>query len=269
MFSPPEVAERYREIGRVKVGMKTGKGLVLAALAGMFIALAAAGANTASSTVADPSFAKLLGALVFPTGLVMVLLAGSELFTGNTLLVIPLLCGEIKVSAMLRNWLLVFTGNLAGALLVALICRLGGQWNLFGGVLAVTTIKVAAAKCGLGFGPALWLGIGCNFLVCIAVWISFSAQTVGGKVAGLFLPIMLFVLAGFEHSVANMYYIPAGLLAAAVPEYAAAARAAGVDLSALTWGRFFLANLLPVTIGNIIGGSALVGLPYWYAYLRK
>ena len=268
MLSPKEVAERYVNIGRGKAALPVGRMLALGLLAGAFIAMAAVGANTALSTVENPSLGKLASACVFPGGLAMVLLAGSELFTGNCLLVIPLLQKEIGWGGMLRNWLFVYIGNLLGALLIVALAAAGGQWGLFSGQLAVTTIKVAAAKVGLSFPAAFCLGICCNFLVCIAVWISFAADSVGGKLAGLFFPIMLFVLAGFEHSVANMYYIPAGLAAAANPDFAARALEAGVDMSGLTWGAFFLRNLLPVTLGNIVGGSLLVGCVYWYCYLR-
>ncbi|MDO4581734.1 MAG: formate/nitrite transporter family protein [Bacillota bacterium] len=268
MNSPKEVAANYVGVGKGKVALPVSKMLVLSILAGMFIACAAVGANTASCTIASASASKLIGALVFPCGLAMVLVAGSELFTGNTLLVIPLAQKEITVGGMLNNWLWVYIGNFIGSMIVVGIACFGTQWNLFGGALAVTTIKVAATKVSYSFLAATCLGIGCNFLVCIAVWISFCAKTVVGKIVGLFMPIMLFVLSGFEHSVANMYYIPAGLVAAANPTYAAAAVEAGVNLDVLTWGSFFLNNLLPVTIGNIIGGSLLVGMFYWFAYLR-
>ncbi|MBR3392006.1 MAG: formate/nitrite transporter family protein [Firmicutes bacterium] len=269
MLSPKEVAERYVSIGKGKAALPVGRMLALGMLAGAFIALAAVGANTALSTVENPSLGKLASACVFPGGLAMVLLAGSELFTGNCLLVIPLLQKEIGWGGMLRNWFFVYLGNLLGSLLIVALAAGGGQWGLFSGQLAVTTIKVAAAKVGLSFPAAFCLGVCCNFLVCIAVWISFAADSVAGKLAGLFFPIMLFVLSGFEHSVANMYYIPAGLAAAADPGFAAQAAAAGVDMSGLTWGAFFLRNLLPVTLGNIVGGSVLVGCVYWYCYLRK
>lgn len=267
MLSPKEVADRYVSVGRGKTALPIGRMLILGMMAGVFIALAAVAANTAMSTVANPSLAKLAAACVFPGGLAMVLLAGSELFTGNCLLVIPLLQRQISWGGMLRNWLFVYLGNLLGSLLVVGLVSLGGQWSLFSGQLAVTTIKVASGKLALSFPSALALGVCCNFLVCVAVWISFAADSVGGKLAGLFFPILFFVLAGFEHSVANMYYIPAGLVAAANPDFAALAAAAGVDMSRLSWSGFFLGNLLPVTLGNILGGSLLVGCVYWYCYL--
>jgi len=234
----------------------------------MFIALAAVGANTALCTIPNASVAKLVSACVFPVGLVMVLVAGSELFTGNTLMIIPVMEKEVGWGSMLRSWMFVYIGNFIGSMIVVAIACYGTQWNLFGGALAVTTMKIAAAKVGYSFGAAVALGTGCNFLVCIAVWISFAAKTVVGKVVGLYMPIMLFVLSGFEHSVANMYYVPAGLVASGIEKYAALGAEAGINLDVLTWSNFLLHNLLPVTIGNIIGGSILVGLFYWFCYVK-
>lgn len=269
MFSPMEVAQNLIGIGKKKASTPAGKLFVLGLLAGMFIAFAAVGANTASCTVENGSLGRLLSALVFPGGLAMVLVAGSELFTGNTLIMVAVLEKEASVANMLRNWLWVYIGNFIGSCFVAALVCWGGQFDLFGGALGVTAIKVATFKCSLGFGHALLLGIGCNFLVCIAVWMNFAAKDVVGKIAGLFFPIMLFVLSGFEHSVANMCYIPMGLFAKLNSGYLAAAVDAGVAVDNLTWGTFLLENLLPVTIGNIIAGSFMVGIMYWYSYLKK
>ena len=178
---------------------------------------------------------------------------------------IPLLSGEIKVSAMLKSWVIVYIGNLVGGILIGALVSLGHTLGLFSNAVAGSVINTAVAKVSMTFGDALVRGVLCNFLVCIAVWISFAAKDVAGKIVGLFFPIMVFVLSGFEHSVANMYYVSAGLFAAGNPTYLAAATA---DTSVLTWGAMFLKNLLPVTIGNIIGGSVCVGLPYWYVYLK-
>lgn len=270
MNAPADVAKNYVGIGVAKVNTPISKMIFLGIMAGMFIALAAVGCNTAASTIANPSLAKFLGASVFPVGLIMTLVAGSELFTGNTLIVIPLLERKVSFGGMIKNWIFVYIGNLIGSLIVVLIVATGIQWGMFGGDLAVTTMKVAATKINLGFGPALALGIGCNFLVCIAVWLSFAAKDVAGKVLGIYMPIMLFVLAGFEHCVANMYFVPAGIVAAMNDKFMALAVDAGVkNLDTLTWGNFFAGNLLPVTIGNIIGGSILVGCIYWFCYLKK
>ena len=269
LFSPAEVAKNYIAAGKAKVALPIPRMLLLAVLAGVFIGVGGIASTTAAVSVAAPSLGKLLGACVFPGGLTMVLLAGSELFTGNCLLTIPLLEREITWGGMLKSWVVVYLGNLLGSLILAALVVFGHTPDLFGKGLAVSILSTAAGKCALGFGDAFFRGILCNFLVCIAVWISFAAKDVVGKIAGLFFPIMMFVLCGFEHSVANMYYIGAGLFAKLVPAYAEAAAAAGADLAALTVGRFFAGNLLPVTLGNIVGGSVCVGAAYWFCYLRK
>ncbi len=268
-FTPAEVARNYIGTGKAKVDTPVRKMFLLAVLAGAFIAMGGVGATTVAVSVPLASVGKFVGACVFPGGLTMVLLAGSELFTGNTLLVIPLLEKEISPGGMLKNWAVVYLGNLAGGLLTAAGVVYSHQPDLFGDQMAVSVISTAAAKCSLSFGDGVIRGILCNFLVCIAVWISFAAKDVAGKIMGLFFPIMMFVLCGFEHSVANMYYIGAGIFAKGIPEYAQAAVKAGVDSGAVTWGNFLGANLLPVTIGNIIGGAVCVGCVYWYVYLKK
>lgn len=268
-FTPAEAAKNYIAAGKAKVATPISKMFLLAVLAGAFIAMGGVGATTVAVSVPLASVGKFAGACVFPGGLTMVLLAGSELFTGNTLLVIPLLQKEITLAGMLKNWGVVYLGNLVGGLLVGALVVFSHQPDLFGKQMAVSVISTAAAKCSLSFGDAVIRGILCNFLVCIAVWISFAAKDVAGKIMGLFFPIMMFVLCGFEHSIANMYYIGAGIFARGIPEYGQAAAQAGVDMEAVTWGNFFGANLLPVTIGNIIGGAACVGCAYWFIYLRK
>jgi formate/nitrite transporter len=256
MNSPAEVAKNYLTIGKNKVNTSISRMFLLAVLAGMFIGMAAVAATAANVTLISG-----VGAFVFPGGLAMVLIAGSELFTGNNLIIIPVLQGEVSVGGMLKNWVVVYVGNFVGSVLVAAIAVYGGVMNKFG----AAAIATATAKCSLDFSSALLKGVGCNFLVCIAVWMSFAAKDVAGKIIGLYLPIMMFVIAGFEHSVANMCYIPLGLLAN--DTMTAAAVEAGTDMTNLTWGNFFLSNLLPVTIGNIIGGAVLVGCMYWYIYL--
>ena len=260
MNSPAEVAKNYIAIGKGKATNGFWKLLILGMLAGAFIALAGVGATTAAVSVEKASVGKFLGACIFPVGLAMVLLAGSELFTGNNLIIIPVLTGDIKVTQMLRNWVIVYIGNLIGAIIVAFLAVYGHTAGLFSNGLAAAMVSTANGKVTLSFGDAFIRGICCNFLVCIAVWISFAAKDVTGKFWGLFMPIMLFVLCGFEHCVANMYYIPAGLFAKGVY---------GIEADTLTWGAFFVKNLLPVTLGNIVGGAGLVGLPYWFIYLRE
>lgn len=269
MNSPAEIAKNYVTIGKGKVNNPISKTLVLAILAGAFIAFGGTASTTAAVSLEAASFGKFIGACIFPGGLTMVLLAGGELFTGNNLLVIPLLEKEITLGKMLKNWVVVYIGNLVGSLLVAAAVVCGHQASLFQNGAAVSALSTAAAKCTLTFGDAFTKGIACNFLVCIAVWISFAAKDVVGKIAGLFFPIMMFVICGFEHSIANMYFIGVGLFAKTNTIYAQAATETGIDLSVLTWGNFFGKNLLPVTLGNIIGGSICVGCAYWFIYIKK
>ena len=266
-FSPADVAQNYIQIGKSKANTPVLKAVILAVMAGLFIGISAIASTTVAVAVEPASLGKFLGAIIFPGGLTMVLIAGSELFTGNCLLIIPVLEKTIRLRRMLKSLVLVYIGNLIGSVLLAAAVVYSHQAALFDNGVAVSVIETAAAKCSITFGDALIRGILCNFLVCIAVWISFAAKDITGKIIGVFFPILIFVLCGFEHSVANMYYISAGLFAKTVPAFAQAA--AGIDTSMLTVGNMLLRNLLPVTIGNIIGGAGCVGLPYWYIYLRR
>lgn len=266
-FSPAEMAANYSGVGKAKASMSVAKMLVLGILAGAFIALGGVGATTVAVSIPYASLGKFLGACVFPGGLAMVVLAGGELFTGNCLLSISWLQKDIRFSGMVRNLVVVYFANFIGGLLVAAGIVFGHQISLFDSGLAVSVISTAAAKTALPFGDIFIRGIMCNFLVALAVWITFAAKDVAGKVLGLFFPVMIFVLCGFEHCVANMYFIGAGLFAKMVPEYAAAAAAAGVDMSTLTVGGF-VQNLIPATIGNIIGGAICVGAAYWFVFLK-
>lgn len=264
MNTPAEIAQNYLAIGEAKTRLPLKKMFLLAVLAGAYIALAGLAASTGAAAMESAGAGRLVNACIFPAGLTMVLLAGSELFTGNCLILIPVLQGRVTPAAFLRNLAVVYLGNLAGGALIAAGAVYSHTLDLFGGKLAANTIATAAAKCSLSFGDALLRGILCNLLVCLAVWMAASAKEPAGKVVSLFFPIFVFVICGFEHCVANMYYIPAGLMAAALPEYAAAAGTA----SGLSLGGFLLGNLLPVTVGNLIGGMALAGV-YWGVYLRE
>ncbi len=258
MYTPGEVAVNYLDACETKTTLALPRMFLLGCLAGMFVALAGVASGAASAMIGNPSAARLVSGAVFPAGLSMVLVAGSELFTGNNLLIMGVLQRRITLRAMLRNWLVVYLGNFAGAVLVAALAALGHVYAAFDGAFAQAVTATAAAKVSLPFGDALVRGVLCNFLVCTAVWMSNAAKTVPGKIAGLFFPIAAFVIAGFEHCVANMYYIPAGLFASAV---------SGAAPDGLTWGGFLLRNLLPVTLGNLIGGTGLVGVTAWYLYL--
>ena len=270
MNSPKEVAQNYLATGVAKTKLPAAKMLMLGVLAGMFIALAGVGASIASATIESASLAKLIGAAVFPTGLAMVLIAGSELFTGNCLIIVPVLQKEAQVSGMLKNWVCVYIGNIIGGVLIAALTVYGGTYSLFAGAAAGGVVKTAVAKVSMSFSDALLRGILCNFLVCIAVWMSYAAKDIVGKVAAMYLPIMLFVLSGYEHSIANLYYIPAGLFAKSYSVYENAITVVSpMDQLKLTWGNMITKNIIPVTLGNIIGGMCLVGIAYWFVYLHE
>ena len=259
MNSPVEVAWKYAEAGVGKTSMPIGRMFLLGIFAGAFIALGAFGSAVASCGVPTPAVGRVLSALVFPIGLMMVIVAGAELFTGNCLLVVPVLQHKATFNGMIKNLIVVYLGNFVGSVLIALMVVYSHSSSLYDGALAKAMVGTAVAKIHLTPLDALLKGILCNFMVCIAVWVSFAADDVAGKIAALYLPIFLFVLSGFEHCVANMYFIPAGIFAS--HEY-------GIAADGLTWLSFICDNLLPVTLGNIIGGSILAGMGYWLVYLR-
>ena len=269
MNSPAQIAENYVAVGKAKVNLPIAKMFVLAIMAGAFIAFGGIGSSTAAVGVVPSSVGRLISGCIFPGGLTLVLLAGSELFTGNCLLSIPLLTRDISIFQLLKNWIVVYLGNMVGGMLVALGLTYSGQFDMFGGQMAVSVFSTAASKCTLSFSDAFIKGIFCNILVCLGVWLAFAAKNAAGKVICLFFPILIFVVCGFEHCVANMYYITAGLFGKNIPSYVAAAKEAGINLDVITWKNFFITNLIPVTLGNIVGGAVCIGLVYWFVYLRK
>lgn len=261
MNSPAAIARMYSDVGAAKTRMSISKTFVLAVLAGAFIALGAFG----SSIVSCGQFGatgRILSAVVFPVGLMLVMVAGAELFTGNCLLVIPALDKRCTAVAVLKNWFFVYFGNFLGGVAVAACIVFSHSNSIFSGELSHLAVSTAVAKVSLSFGDAFLRGILCNVLVCLAVWCAFGASDLGGKILGLFLPVFLFIVAGYEHCIANMYFIPAGIFSAY--EYNIDA-GAGVHL---TWLSFIVKNLIPVTLGNIAGGSICVGLPYWFIYIK-
>jgi formate/nitrite transporter len=240
--------------------------LLLGVAAGLFIGLGAVASSTAAHSVGNVGLARLISGLIFPIGLCLVVLLGAELFTGNALMVNAVMSGKITWRDLLRNWAIVFAGNFIGAVLLAALMAFFGQLDIGGGGLAVYTAKVAAAKVSLPWPNAFVLGIFCNLLVCAAVYLGLTAKDTAGKILGLFLPIIAFVTAGFEHCVANMYYIPAGIFAKIV--YGETIAGAGINLGNLDWGTFITNNLIPVTLGNIVGGAA-IGLIMYYAHATR
>lgn len=269
---PPEMALQAETVGVNKARMSAVRTLVLAMLAGAFIALGSVFFTTvtAGSTL-PPGITRLVGGVAFSLGLILVIIGGAELFTGNNLIIMAWANKKVSTLAVLRNWLLVFTGNMVGALGVAVLLFFSRQYLFAQGAVGQNMLNIARAKCQLQFGQAVALGILCNVLVCLAVWLCFSVRSSTGKVLCILFPITAFVTCGFEHSIANMYFIP---VAIAVKDYGDPAlftliNASPQDYSMVTWSNFLLVNLLPVTIGNIIGGAGLVGMVYWFVYLRK
>jgi len=257
MLSPGEFIPFYAQIGEKKCANSAGKLFLAAVLAGFFIAAGAAVSGTASYGLDNPSMARVVSGLLFPFGLIMVILTGAELVTGNCLITISLLEKKVPLAGMARNLGIVYLGNFAGAALLAAAMACSGAFS--NGALAVYVIRTAANKCALPFGRALVLGVLCNILVCTGVMCSLCGKSLPGRAIGAFVPVACFVICGFEHCVANMYYIPAGLLAAGIPDWTLLAGEVGVDLSALNLAGL-LENLLPVTAGNLAGGCGFGAL---------
>ncbi len=257
MNSPAQIAKNYVEIGAAKAQLKVTKAFVLALMAGLFIAAAGTASTVAAVSIHIPSMNRLVSALIFPAGMSMVLIAGSELFTGNCLMIIPIMEKKLRISTAIKSLIVVYLGNFLGSILFTQMSAYGNVFSLFDAELAQTCVNTAVLKCTMSFSEAFIRGILCNIFVCIAVWMSMAATSVTGKIVGLYFPIMLFVLCGYEHCVANMGYIANGLFA--MLHY-------GIEAPEVTWYSFFIHNLLPVTLGNMVGGMG-VGLAYWYSYL--
>jgi formate/nitrite transporter len=264
---PPEIARRAEDVGVQKAALDAVRTLALGFLAGAFIALGAIFATTVASGNDLPfGVTKLLTGLVFCLGLILVVVAGAELFTGNNLIVMAWASRKVSTAALVRNWLLVYIGNLAGALATAALLFLTRQYTFGAGVIGQTALNIAHAKVNLDFVQAVALGMLGNVLVCLAVWLTFSARTTTDKIMAIIFPITAFVAAGFEHSIANMYFIPIGVFIKQFdPVFV---NGLGMELTGLTVGGF-LGNLIPVTIGNIIGGALMVAIVYWFIYQRN
>jgi len=269
LLSPGEIAKQFTEISRKKASLPFTSMLMLGFLAGAFIAFAAQGSTVVSSDIPVFGLAKLVGGAVFATGLMLVVLAGAELFTGNSLMTVGLFSGTISLGELLRSWIAVYAANFLGSITMAGLMSASGLWHLNGSKVGLSAVKIALGKVSMPFTEALVRGILCNWLVCLAVWMAIGARSASGKILGIFFPIMLFVASGFEHSIANMYFIPAGILAASDPKIALLSGfpAGASDPSVLGWGPFISKNLLPVTLGNVIGGVLFVAFFYWAVYI--
>jgi formate/nitrite transporter len=267
---PVEIARRAEEIGTKKAQLDILSTLALAVLAGAFIGLGAVFATIVAVGGGTLPFGivQLLKGLVFCLGLILVVVGGAELFTGNNLIVMAWASRKISTAALLRNWALVYIGNLIGAIATAALLFMTRQYTFGGGLVGETALRMAASKTNLPFGQAVALGIMCNALVCLAVWLTMGAHTTTDKILAIIFPITAFVAMGFEHSVANMYFIPIGLfIKDSDPAFLTKINLDPAALATLNLAGFFN-NLIPVTLGNIIGGGIMVAAVYWFVYLR-
>lgn len=276
-FIPAEMAAKAEGVGVKKATGDALQLFALAVLAGAFIGLGAIYCTTvlAGTSALPYGVQRLLGGLVFCLGLILVIVGGAELFTGNNLIIMAWANKKINTMQLLRNWGIVYAGNFVGSVATAALVFFSKQYTFGSGAVGLTALNIANSKSALEFIPAVALGMLCNAMVCMAVWLCFSARSTTDKILSIIFPISGFVAAGFEHSIANMYFIPVGLFIKQFDPNVFQLKAfvdAGktiADYGALTWGNFFIKNLIPVTIGNIIGGAVMVGAIYWFVYLRK
>ncbi len=269
---PPEMAARAADIGVRKARLAFVPTFVLAVLAGAFIAMGAAFATTVSAGTADVlpyGIVRLTAGLAFSLGLILVLVGGAELFTGNNLLAFAWASRRISTAAVVRNGAIVYLGNLVGSVATAALVVVARQYTFGGGAVGAAALGTAATKASYGPVEAFALGVLCNALVCLAVWLTYSARSTTDRILAIVPPIAGFVAMGFEHSVANMYFIPVGMLIrnVAPASFWDAIGKHAADYPALDWGGL-LGNLVPVTLGNIVGGTLMVGAVYWLVYLR-
>ncbi|MDF1815083.1 MAG: formate/nitrite transporter family protein [Verrucomicrobiales bacterium] len=253
-FSPDEIAAKVESIGVKKAGLSFIPMFALAVLAGGFIGL---GALYYLLIVSDPEISfgieRLLGGLVFSLGLILVIVAGAELFTGNNLMVMAWVSGKIPLTRLLRNFGIVYLGNAVGAIGLALLVYLSGHLDMNNSLIGRTADEIAAAKLAMPLPVAFFKGVLCNILVCLAVWLAMAGRSVTDKILAVVFPISAFVAAGFEHCIANLYFVPLGIFNGAK----------------LSWSDFILDNLIPVTFGNLLGGAGMVGFVYWIIYRRN
>lgn len=282
---PAEMAAKAETVGVKKANMPFWNLFLLAVLAGAFIGLGAIFATTVSAgsigikdatgaaayaTALPYGVIRLITGLCFTLGLILVVVGGAELFTGNNLIIMAFIDKKVTFGQLMRNWGIVYLGNFVGSIMTALIMFFTKQYMFGGGSVGINALNIGEAKSGLDFIQAIALGVMCNALVCLAVWMCFSARSVTDKILAIIPPIAGFVAAGFEHSIANMYFIPIALFIKSWgdPKFFELIGKTAGDFPNLTWGNFLVGNLLPVTIGNILGGAVMVGVVYWFVYLR-
>lgn len=253
ILTPKEIAEATCKSGLAKCNKATVTLILLGVLAGLYIGFGGVGATVLWANFAVDGmkgWGKFMGAAVFPVGLMLVIMCGSELFTGNNLMTLGCLRGDYKFTKVLRNWVLVYLGNFIGSLFLAIMISNTG---LFAGAVGDKAMAIATGKVGLSFTAAVTRAVLCNILVVLAVWLVTAGNDLISKIFACWFPIMLFVLCGFEHSVANMYFISVGKFLGAE----------------ITWGQFWINNLIPVTIGNLIGGAIFIPFIYYLTFIRK
>lgn len=274
-LAPPEIASKAVAEGVKSAGLGAGPMIVLGLLAGSFIALGGMFSTTVAAGadgVLPYGVGQFLSGFVFTLGLALVLVGGAELFTGNTMTIVAARAErELTARPLLRNWSIVYTTNFVGSMVIVGLVFLSGQFTLGDGAVGAAALATAQTKVQLTFVEAVASGILANFLVCLGVWLSYSARSTTDKIVAMILPIWAFVAAGFEHSVANMFLVPIGLVIkdGASSGFWADIGSSPAAFADLTWSAFFLNNLLPATLGNIIGGGVMVGVAYWSVYLRS
>ena len=269
-LAPGGVAKAMIGVGKAKTSLTVIQMIILGILAGAFIGFGSELATMVSydmSKFLGAGFTKLIFGSVFSVGLILVVIAGAELFTGNSLIFVSVLNGDVKASKLLNNWFWVYFANFAGSLLLVWIMYATGLWKTGDLGVGAKALAIANGKVNLSWGSAFSRAILCNWLVCLAVWMAVGSKDIIGKIFAIYFPIMAFVASGFEHSVANMYFVPMGLLLKGNVDVVAAAGLTD-KLANLTWGGFIANNLIPVTLGNIVGGAFFVSTLYWVVYLR-
>ena len=273
MLSPLQIVSANINAAKAKTELSFLRMILLGIFAGIFIACGASASSVAMHAISNVGLSRLVAGCVFPIGLMMIVFVGGELFTGDCLMIMGCMHRKFSPLSMVKVLVVVWVSNLLGSVILAALVSASGQFHYSGDLLGAFTIKVGLGKVNLSFGTAFVSGILCNIFVCIAVLMAAAAKDIVGKVFAIFFPILAFVVSGYEHCVANMYYIPAAIFAAADPAYVQAAQTAygytAAQLEALNWGSFLVNNLIPVTLGNIAGGMVFVGLPLYLIHSAK
>ena len=267
LFTAAETTANYASAGAAKAKLPVSKMLLLGILAGFLIGFPSCVTNMATYALDNNSTIRMVSGLLFAFGLGMVVITGAELFTGNTLITISVLDKKTTLAGMLRNWVFVYIGNFVGSMVLSFICAQFGWLSAGSNALAAFSMKLAVGKMTMPFQNAFFMGVLCNILVTIGVLLSLSGKDGVSRFIGAWAPVMFFVTCGFNHSIADMTYCMLGLFAKNIPAYVEAAESAGVALESLTWGNYFVGNLIPVTLGNLVGGVC-VGALFWFAYLK-